>query len=244
MAEGKLMEIRRFFVEPSDVFEDALRIKGSEFLHLKNVLRLKKGYTVVVSDGSGMDFYAVIEDICKDEAVCRITERRINDTETSVPVTLYVGLPKGGKIDFIVQKAVELGLSAVVPFVSRNSTEKEVNLERLQRIAIEASKQCGRAKIMEVSDIVTFEEVLETARQSCKIMFCEFENKVNFGDFPVKGSTAIITGSEGGFSEAEYAAAKKAGFQGASLGRRILRAETAAVTAAALVLYELGEMKL
>jgi 16S rRNA (uracil1498-N3)-methyltransferase len=239
------MEIRRFFVDNSNVSESAVRIDGAEFLHLKNVLRLKEGYTIVVSAGDGVDRYCTINKIAKDYAQASIISKAENRTETKNALVLFFGLLKGGKTDFVIQKAAELGIRKVVPFVSKFCSEKSANLDRLKKIALEASKQCGRAAVTEVGQPIAFSEIFEQdyiKDFKTLVMPYELESKRSISEVEFWGDTALIIGSEGGFSEEEASLAQSRGFTLVSLGRRILRAETAAVVAASAALLKLGEL--
>ncbi|MDR3217138.1 MAG: 16S rRNA (uracil(1498)-N(3))-methyltransferase [Clostridiaceae bacterium] len=237
------MEIRRFFINPTDISGSRATISGTEFLHLKNVLRLKVGFKIVVCVGDGLDRFAEIDGIYKDFATASVTSSVVNGTEPKQRVALAAAVLKGGKLDFVVQKAVELGATAIIPFVSENCTEREINLERLQRVALEAAKQCGRARLTEILPLKSFEEALVCLSDyDTRLFFCEFETRFGFADADVKGHTALVIGSEGGFTEGESGLAVNAGFQSVSLGKRILRADTASVTALALTMYRLGAM--
>jgi 16S rRNA (uracil1498-N3)-methyltransferase len=239
------MEIRRFFIDGPALTGERVTIGGAEFLHLKNVLRLKPGFKIIVCNGDGRDYSAEIDGIYKDFATAAVISSELNDAELPVKVALFAAVTKGGKLDFAVQKAVELGASEVIPFVSENCAEREINLERLRRVAAEAAKQCGRARLTEVRPLTDFESALALAGCfNTRLFFCEFETRRNFIDAKVSGNTAVMVGSEGGFTAAEYSRAVSSGFESVSLGKRILRAETASVVALALTVYKLGGLSL
>ncbi len=240
------MDIKRFFVSPSDKCEDEIFICGEELLHLTKVLRYKVGYKAVVCMGDGLDYMCTITSIDKSQAVAHIDEVIVNESMPKVQIVLCQALPKGDKLDFIVQKAVELGVSEILPFRSQFVAESKFNSDRLSRISVEASKQCGRAEKVKVDDLLEFDEML------CKIKDCDtiilpYENATCGKIGEVKGldkasKIAIIVGSEGGFDQSEVDKAKSIGAQVVSLGKRILRCETATIVATSLVLYEKGEL--
>ena len=244
------MEIRRFFVPECAVEKDRIILDGEEFNHAVRVLRYKKGYKAVVSAGDGVDRYCTVESIGKDSLVFKVDSTEKNLSETRNKITLYQAVIKGSKTDFVVQKAVETGIFAVKLFVSQNVSEKEVNVKRLERIALEAAKQCGRAIVPKVEFLPDFKSVLKEAEafSGNKIMAYENESKVSVNDIGTKilqnADTLLLVGSEGGFTQNEYLDAKAAGFTSVSLGRRILRAETAALFLTAITLYQTGETAL
>lgn len=241
------MEIRRFFIDNSDISGDVATVRGDEFIHATKVLRYKVGFKMVLATGDGNDYLAEITEIGKDSLSARITEVTSNKGLAKKKVCLYQAVIAGGKTDLVVQKAVELGAEKVVLFYSANTTEKNVNLERMKRVALEACKQCHRAKLMEVEVLPDFKSAADAAaKQGLAIMAYEFEDKCNFRDAIVKNveEVALIVGSEGGFTEKEVDFARNLGIKPVSLGNRILRAETAAITALSLTMYELGELSL
>lgn len=221
---------------------DTAKIVGDEYYHAVRVLREKVGYDVIVCCGDGKDYRGVIEQINRDHLLIKIRNSVQNAASPLQKVTLFQGSVKG-KNDFIVQKAVELGASEVCLFASRNTVERQVNLDRLNKISVEASKQCGRADIMPVSFIPDFYGVLERLKPECaNLFFYECENQNRLPDF-LKGGQAvnIVIGSEGGFT-ADEADAARAKASVLSLGKRILRADTAALSALTLVMRAVGEM--
>ena len=241
-----LMEIRRFFASQDDVCGDRITVSGEEFAHMTKVLRQKKGYRVVVCTGDGKDYEGIIESIEKDRAVVVVGRVSDNACDPTLDVTLFQALPKGDKMSFIVQKCTELGARAIVPFLSDFTDEDKYNRERMQRVAKEACKQCGRSLLCEVGELTDFDSVVARfGKYDCVIMPYENATFGRIGD--VKGldtakKIAVVIGSEGGFSAKEVAAAKSAGAQIVSLGKRILRCETAGLVAITLIGYERGEL--
>ena len=233
--------VRRFYV--GSIGKQA-RLTGDEFSHAKNVLRLGVGDEVVLLDGSGKEYDAVIAEVSKGEMLCNVTGGRPSDKESRVCVRLLIGALKGDKTELVVQKATELGAAQICVFSSRYCAAymNENKLERLRKVAREAAKQCLRASV----PAVEYRETLQSALDSCagfenKLFACEFAQKSDVDLRSVRGSCALVVGSEGGFSQEEFAAAKATGFAGISLGKRILRAETAAIAFTAAVMFAQGE---
>ena len=216
----------RFFVDqqPQD---GVLTLTGENAHHAGRVLRLRVGEGVTLCDGAGMDFDCTVEAVEKEAVTCRVVSCHAADTEPKQSITLFMALPKGDKMEFIVQKAVELGVSRIVPYLSKNcvsrpdKTEKKV--ERWRKIAAEAAKQCGRGRLPEVAAVVPV--ALHDALAD-----------------GVRDTVSLMVGPEGGFDPAEARAAVDAGLQSVSLGTRILRCETAPIAALAAVLYAGGNM--
>ncbi|MCI7583407.1 MAG: 16S rRNA (uracil(1498)-N(3))-methyltransferase [Christensenellaceae bacterium] len=230
------MEIRRFLTSSDKIKNDVAEISGDEFTYAVKVLRQKTGFTVIVNSGDGYDRIGEISEIAKDKLTVKIRETVKNEATPDKKITLYQGSCKQGKNDFIVQKAVELGISRIVFFKSDFVTEKEVNVERLRKIATEALKQCGRADSVEVEFTDYFNAV-----DNCEnaVMFYEGECENTLSDIG-NDVSALFVGSEGGFSEREVGYARERGLKTITLGKRILRAETASVVATSMIQYLTG----
>ncbi|MDY4710195.1 MAG: RsmE family RNA methyltransferase [Eubacteriales bacterium] len=230
------MEIRRFLTSSDKIKNDVAEISGDEFTYAVKVLRQKTGFTVIVNSGDGYDRIGEISEIAKDKLTVKIRETVKNEATPDKKITLYQGSCKQGKNDFIVQKAVELGISRIVFFKSDFVTEKEVNLERLRKIATEALKQCGRADSVEVEFTDYFSAV-----DNCEnaVIFYEGECENTLSDIG-NDVSALFVGSEGGFSEREVGYSRERGLKTITLGKRILRAETASVVATSMIQYLTG----
>lgn len=230
------MEIRRFLTSSDKIKNDVAEISGDEFTYAVKVLRQKTGFTVIVNTGDGYDRIGEISEITKDKLTVKIRETVKNKATPDKKITLYQGSCKQGKNDFIVQKAVELGISRIVFFKSDFVTEKEVNVERLRKIATEALKQCGRADSVEVEFTDYFSAV-----DNCEnaVIFYEGECENTLSDIG-NDVSALFVGSEGGFSEREVGYARERGLKTITLGKRILRAETASVVATSMIQYLAG----
>ncbi len=228
----------RFFVNGSSFQENQVIISGADAHHIARSLRMAEGDEVVVCNGDGEEFRCTLIRIRDDECICRIEEKQESGAESPVKVTLCMAYPKGDKLEGVIQKAVELGVSRIIPFessrcIKRPKAEKaEKQTARLGRIAEEAAKQCGRAIIPSVSQPMSFGNMLDVAAECETALLCyENEAGITVKDILIKEekprSIAVIVGSEGGFSPEEVEAAKAKGCLSVSLGRRILRCETA-----------------
>ena len=234
---------KRFFVEK---IEEETLLSGEEFEHAKNVLRLSVGNEVVLLDNSGKEYSAVIAAAEKRCMKLHVIGENAGDREATETVALLFGyLKNADKNEFIVQKAVELGVKKIVAFSSEYSSAymNENKLERLNKVSREAAKQCLRSVAPRVIYCGDFQSALKEADgYENKLFACEFAKDSEAELSTLKGSCALIVGSEGGFSEKEAALAKENGFSSITLGKRILRAETAAVALTAVVMFSLGEL--
>lgn len=233
---------KRFFVR--NIGEE-VTLTGEEYRHASAVLRLQLGDEVTLLDGSGTEYTAVIASVKKGEMLLHVTGERVSDKEPKADVYLLVGALKGDKTELVVQKAVELGVRKIGVFSSRYCAAylNENKLERLNKVAREAAKQCLRAVAPEVLYYEDFSSALRSAAEyENKLFACEFL-PAGTGGIPEGDSYALVVGSEGGFTEEEFERAKACGFAGVSLGKRILRAETAAIALLSVVMYRAGELK-
>ena len=239
----------RFFVtgQPEN---GLLTLRGEDAHHAGRVLRLRPGEAVTLCDGAGTDYDCTVASVEKETVTCRVQGSHPAVTEPRQQLTLCMALPKGDKMDFIVQKAVELGVHEIIPYVSQNcvsrpdKTEKKV--ERWRKIALEAAKQCGRGRLPEVCAVVMAEQAMTRAAQSeTALFFYENERETGLHDVLQHGvgsTVSLVIGPEGGFAPEEAALAAQLGLKSVSLGTRILRCETAPVAALAAVLYAGGNM--
>ena len=227
-----------------------LVLRGENAHHAGRVLRLRPGEAVTLCDGKGTDYDCTVETLEKDAVTCRVLGSHPADTEPKQQLTLFMALPKGDKMEFIVQKAVELGVSEIVPYLSKNCVSRpdkmDKKVERWRKIAVEAAKQCGRGVLPAVHAVVPAAEAVRLAAQAETALFLyENEKQTGLRDALAGGvgkTVSLMVGPEGGFAPEEAAAAKDAGLVSVSLGTRILRCETAPVAALAAVLYAGGNM--
>lgn len=243
--------MQRFFVTPDQVGEDKIRIQGSDVNHMKNVLRMRPGEEVMVSDGNNRQYRCRVEDYPDGEAVLAILEAGLVDTELPSRIYLFQGLPKQEKMEMIVQKAVELGVCQVIPVQTRRCVVKldakkaAKKVQRWQQIAESAAKQAGRGYIPAVSEVMTFQEALAFS-EALDIRLIPYEladgmegtRKILDGIRPGQ-SVGIFIGPEGGFEKEEVGRAVEAGALPITLGKRILRTETAGIAVLSILMYRL-----
>ena len=243
----------RFFVLPQQIDGDTIRIEGGDAQHIGKVLRLNVGGHITICDGAGNDYQAEITQMAKNEVLSRIISQSKADTEPKLRVVLYQGIPKAAKMDFVIQKAVELGVAEIVPVMTKRSVVKldaksaRGKVERWNKIASEASKQCNRAVIPCVAPVATLEEALSDMQKlELKLIPYEAEEKSGLRDVleqrPMVESAGILIGPEGGFDQVEVEQAREAGLLSVRLGRRILRTETAPLAVISALMYDYGEI--
>lgn len=237
------MEIRRFFAKPQDIANNHITLYGDEFLHMTKVLRYKVGYKAIVCANDGIERLCTIEQIGKDNAILCIDEEHVQDKK-NCHVTLFAGLLKNNKLDFAIQKAVELGVDEVYPFTSQNCAETKFSCDRANKIALESAKQCGSAYLTEVGELKTLDEILDNLDGFDNVLFAYEDEKKNRIKDCANGAKriALIVGPEGGFTPQETQKARDVGATIVTLGKRILRAETASIVACTLLLDCLGEL--
>ena len=240
----------RFFVDKNNIEENRILINGADAHHIARSLRMAEGDEAIVCDGEGAEYRCTLTRIRDEECECSIIEALDSMTESPVSITLCMAYPKGDKLETVIQKAVELGCDKIIPFessrcIKRPKAEKaEKQTARLQRIAEEAAKQCGRSKIPTVCSPISFKQMLSEATKSSLSLLC-YENEDGLS---IKGALknakepktmSVIVGAEGGFAPDEVAAATEAGCLSVTLGPRILRCETAPLFALTTISYEL-----
>lgn len=238
-----MAEYRRFFVPKTAFCDGKITLDGTEFVHLKKVLRMRAGDRVVVCFDDGLDRLCEIESIGEGHALLNVVSVAENQAESKTAVTLYQALMKGDKMDFCVQKAVELGVIAVVPFESEFTVAKwdGKKTERYKRIAFEAAKQCGRAKLTTIKNCLRFCDLPLALAKHKIVVFCneaEREHKIltEISKISSPEDIAVVIGGEGGFSDKEREAISALGnVVSVSFGKRILRAETASVFALSVI---------
>lgn len=243
----------RFFVKPEQINENTVIITGPDVKHISHVLRMQPGRQLTVLDGQGNAYLAEITAIDKEQVTCRLLDREQLHTEPNIKITLVQGLPKGDKLESIIQKCTEIGVQRIIPLAARRSVVKlegkkaSERRERWQRVAEEAAKQCRRTVIPEVTNLSTWDEVIKNINPGA-LLLLPWEDEKNTPlrqvlqevDYP--GEVYIFVGPEGGFETEEVNKASAAGGHKITLGPRILRTETAGPTALAMVLYHYGEI--
>lgn len=244
----------RFYVEQNQISEKTIRILGSDVNHIKNVLRMKPGEKIIICNGQGKDFYCIIKGESDGEILADI--EKVCDTQTELPGKIYLfqGVPKKDKMELIIQKAVELGVYEIIPVMTKRTVvkledkKKELKkLERWQAIAISAAKQSNRGMIPAITETMSLKEAFHYANDmECKLI--PYENaeditrtKEIINNIEKKSSIGIFIGPEGGFEETEIQLAIKSDIQPITLGRRILRTETAGLAILSMVMLQMEQ---
>ena len=234
--------MHRVFVPPEFLPE----IRGADVHYLRDVLRLKVGDKLELFDGSGKIYQAKISTISQESITCTIVSTSVA-AEPVPKLTLAQAITKASKMDFVIEKCTELGVNQIIPMLTERTIPQSAKLERWQKIAKEAAEQSGRVTIPNILPLAKFEGILKM-RNKFNLAIIAYEQEKNvtlkkhFSDNPVTGYPDILIaiGPEGGFSEAEVETARDAGFISVSLGKRILRTETAGLAVLSAIAYELG----
>jgi len=240
----------RFFVTPEEMSPDYFVLTGENAKHAK-VLRLKEGEELLVCDGKGTECLCTISDVSEGQISLVVKKRCQSETEAAVKVSVYMAFPKADKLEHVIQKATELGADEIIAFPSSRcvsrSDEKSLGkkIERWQKIAASAAEQSGRGKIPQVLTLPSFRHAVERAAEADKaLLFYENEQATTLRMALSDGkyrTVSLLTGPEGGLEEKEVEQARCAGMQICTLGKRILRCETAPLCALSAVMYDAGE---
>lgn len=245
----------QFFVEDVQVSDSFVTIEGSDVNHMRNVLRMKAGEKVRVSTSSGKNYYCQLAEITEHLVRADILEELTEGTELPNKIYLFQGLPKGDKMELIIQKAVELGAYEIIPVSMKNCVVKldqkkaEHKVRRWQEIAKSAAKQSKRSLIPTVQPPITYQQAVEVAKE-LDAVFVPYENERGMAAtkeaverLAAGESIGIFIGPEGGFAPEEIDMAKSADMQLISLGKRILRTETAGLATLAILSYHLETLE-
>ena len=238
----------RFFVKPENINNGSVSIIGDDAFHIARALRMAVGDEITLADSEGYEYKCTLNKIRDDICECEVSEKLLSKSESPIDVSLFMAYPKGDKLELVIQKAVELGVNRIIPFESSRCIKRprqdkaERQGVRLSRIAEEAAKQCGRARLSEVCAPVGFSEMIDSAKKADLPLFCyEGEGTVSLKEIlsqnPNAKSISVVVGCEGGFSESEAEIAKKSGLISVNLGPRILRCETAPLYALSSISY-------
>ena len=251
--KGKSPLTKRRLYFPGDMGKNNhCKLSEETLRYVKSVLRMKKGDRLILFDGAGWEYETVIKDFSSDGVTVDVLNKeRIPDR--GIRITLFQALPKAGKMDFIIQKATELNADRIVPFRSSRSIPQltkdkaSLKLSRWQNIATEAARQCGRADIPKITGILSFDEMLAySGREDLKVIFWEEESEKGIKDVlhdkknDMARCISLVIGPEGGFTKEEVCRAVKMGFISVSLGRNILKVETAVLSILSIIQYEMG----
>jgi 16S rRNA (uracil1498-N3)-methyltransferase len=252
--------MQRYFVAPEQLVQNTATITGDDAHHISRVMRAREGEAILVANGVDRTVEAVITSLEKDRVTATVIRELGMDSEPRVQVWLAQSLPKGDKLEMVIQKCTEIGATRIIPFLSERTvvqydTKKEAKrLERWRKIAKEAAEQAHRCTIPDVDAPLSFREILKLSQTADLRLFC-YEKEAGtqlrevlsswINELPsdADGKTVVVmVGPEGGFSEREASDAEENGFQPVGLGSRILRTETAGMVALTCILYETGEM--
>jgi len=246
----------RFFVTPEAVEEEFITVTESDYNHIRNVLRMRVGQSLTVCDGQGVDYRCVIESYAAKECLLRIVERIPSAVELPVALTLCQGLPKKDKMEWIVQKSVELGVVRIVPVLCERTIVKLEDprrearkTERYAAIAHSAAKQCGRGILPEVTAPRSWKQAVDEALARGDRILVPYENATGMkgtaealGEAVTSRGVTVLIGPEGGLTREEVAYAQSVGARVISLGRRILRTETAGLTVLSALMLGIEEL--
>ncbi len=258
---GGYAYMHRFLITPESIKEDIVYISGEDLKHMLQVLRLKIGNSFLAFDGTGMEYQIELISIERGCATGKLIKSYDPGTEPKTKVIIFQGMPKSDKMEWVIQKTVELGISKIVPIITRFSVIQKADrnisgkLQRWNRISREACKQSGRTLIPEVTSPIQYNKAIGLWHDiimdepGAMAVFC-YENEgekclkdlfkcYNINDI---GTVGVFVGAEGGFSEEEIQLAKQEGITPVGLGKRILRTETAAVAALSIIMHEMGEL--
>lgn len=245
----------RFFVDPNQIKDDTIEITGQDVRHIRDVLRLAPNEEVTICDGRGTDYKGVITQVGQEVIMITTLEKAPSSSEPQTKLTLFQSLIKGDKFEWVIQKAIEIGVHEIIPMETAHCVVKIDNpkktatkVARWNKIAESAAKQSGRGVIPVVLDPVPYARALELSSSmdiSCMAYEKEMSTNLKSCLQMAKGkAVGVLVGPEGGFSEKEVLMAEKANVRCITLGPRILRSETASIVLVSNILYELGEMDL
>ena len=241
--------MHHFFVPEENLLDGRIIIRGDDVNHIRNVLRMTLGEKLAISCGKGVEYICAVEELQEDAVTARILEEHATESELPVSITLFQYLKKSDKMEFVIQKAIELGVSRVVPMrtkrcvVKLDERKEQKKLARWQAIAEAAAKQSGRGMIPEIERIADFEQALQMAAQ-CDTLLIPYElcdnmpESVTAVQRAAEGkSVGIFIGPEGGFERGEVEQAVNGGSVAISLGKRILRTETAGLAVLSVLMF-------
>lgn len=245
----------QFFVEDAQIGKEFITITGSDVNHIKNVLRMRLGEKIRVSSKQGGDYYCEISELGEDFVQADILDSEAAGTELPAKIFLFQALPKGDRMETVIQKAVELGVYEIIPVamkycvVKLDAKKAENKRKRWQAIAESAAKQSKRSRIPVVREVMSFAEAIDYAK-GCSINLVPYENERGMAatrealaELKTEASVSVMIGPEGGFAEEEIARVREEKMQIISLGKRILRTDTAAISTLSLLMLQLEMME-
>lgn len=247
--------MRRFYTEPENISGNVATI-FEDASHITKVLRMEPGEKILLFDGTGVEYVAVLTELDAKSCRAEIIERKISEQEPEIKITIFQGIPKSGKMEAIIQKSVELGVTGIVPTAMErcvakldNGKKEAERIKRWNKVSLEAAKQCGRGLVPVVESSISFSDVLDRLDEFDLVIMpyeelghageCTLRKTLAVNDFK---SIGVLIGPEGGFSEREAERAASSGVKLVGLGKRILRTETVAAAITSVIMYEKGEM--
>ena len=240
--------MNRYFIPPNEWEDEQLSLTGDEAKHCSRVMRAREGDAVEIFDGVGTSATCQVASIMRDAVLCRISTKTTSP-KIQHPITLCQAIPKGGNMELIVQKAVELGVSKIQPLITAHTVARPDSADKKcakwQRIALEACKQCGQNYLPEIAMPQPFDQWLKnTEHNHTRLIAALDENAVHLRDHfsahPPQGNISLLVGPEGDFSSDEYTAAYQTGFQPVSFGNLVMRVETASIYGLSVIQHELS----
>ena len=242
----------RFYVPNPSIQDELLKIEGEEVKHIRKVLRLKAGDKIIVFNGLGKEYEGTILEEKPSSVLVKVQDIFFPQKDSPLEVTLAQSLLKGEKMDFLIQKATELGVKEIIPFFSSRSvpllerSRRQQRRRRWERIAVEASKQCGRGVVPKIESLKEYSEMLQIASpDGLRLVLWERDGIKLKEVLETSGERVkifFVVGPEGGFSREEVDEAERSGFTPVILGRRILRAETASLCVLSILQYQRGDI--
>lgn len=238
--------MKRFYINEKLQVNKDYYIEGIEHNHIKNVMRMNEGDEIILVCGDDYDYLAKIKKITKGDTLVNVFDNQINDHNPRCNVTVFQALVKSDNMSLIIQKLTELGVKHFIPFESEFITSKDKfgKKDKFQEISNQSIKQCKRSIPMEVHSTMTFKEMVMALKNYDKVIFAnECENSLTLKDIDIsrQENVALIIGSEGGFSSSEIDEIIRTGGKSITMGKRILRAETAAISLSSVIMYLMGE---
>lgn len=238
----------RFPISKDLIVNNEARITGTDYKHIVKVLRLKPGASITLFDSNSTEYYGKISDINKKEIVISIDGSEKVNTDSPIEIILLQGMPKADKMDYIIEKATELGVHRIVPVITERSQIRDRDrLKRWERIALEASKQCGRTKPTIIENTLNFDEAIKRYKDRELPIILQVNTEVTAKDY-IKNSLqapqniVLFVGPEGGFTDNEVLLGKEMGFIVLGLGPRVLRTETVSVSVLSILQFHYGDM--
>lgn len=242
----------KFFVSKENISDHTIILDGDNARHISSVLRAKTGEEITVCDGEGIDYTCEITEIDKNKITAKITDIFSNNAEPDIKITLFQALPKSDKMELVIQKCIEIGIDSIVPVATEHCVvnlkgKEDKKIQRWNKIAEAAAKQCGRGKIPQVHNVMSFKDAILKSKELDTALIPyekEKENSLKCFCESSKGmvcTIGIFIGPEGGFSNEEIDFAISNGVKSVTLGKRILRTETAGLVTSVILLYELED---